>query len=238
MRWASASDTHTGNVRQRNEDAVLCSGDSGLWLVADGMGGHNAGEYASEVIAQTLSEVTLTNDLSDCVDAIEDRLLEANDHLRQHARMHCDGATVGSTVVVMVERADVGVVLWAGDSRLYLYRDGQLNVVTRDHNPIADHYDSGGVTEQEVLEADTNIVTRAVGGQRDLHLDVAAFPVHQGDVILLCSDGLYRDLSPSELSSALEKDVDLAVDELMSTCLSRSAKDNVSLVVARAGGRR
>ena len=86
MQWSSAADTHPGNHRSRNEDAVFCSSGRGLWAVADGMGGHKAGDYASEAIAQTLSDLELTEDLSGCVDAIEDSLLEVNDHLRRHAR--------------------------------------------------------------------------------------------------------------------------------------------------------
>ena len=234
MKWSSAADTHRGNHRSHNEDAVFCSSDSGLWLVADGMGGHNAGEYASEAIAQSLSEVTLCGDLGSCVDEIEDRLLEVNDHLRHHARQFCDGNTVGSTVVVMVARGDVGVVMWAGDSRLYRMRDSQLELITRDHNPIADLYDQGGATEDEVLNADTNVVTRAVGGQRELHLDIAVFDIKAGDTMLLCSDGLYREIDGDDLRRGLKRDVDVAVDKLMAQCLRGSARDNVSLVVTRA----
>ena len=109
MSFLSASDTHKGNYRKNNEDAVFCSPASGLWLVADGMGGHNAGEYASEAIVQSICEVTLSSDLGACVDAIEDRLLEVNDHLRQHARIECDGNTVGSTVVVLIARKVSGL---------------------------------------------------------------------------------------------------------------------------------
>ena len=82
MRWSSAADTHPGNHRARNEDAVFCSSASGLWAVADGMGGHKAGDYASEAIAQSLADVDLRGSISDCVDLIEDSLLEVNDRLR------------------------------------------------------------------------------------------------------------------------------------------------------------
>ncbi len=234
MKWTSACDTHRGNLRERNEASVFCSSASGLWLVADGMGGHNAGEYASEAIVQSISEVTLSGNLGDCVDAIEDRLLEVNDHLRQHARANCDGNTVGSTVVVLVARDEVGVAMWAGDSRLYRLRAGELELLTRDHNPVVDLYDSGGVTEEEVLQADTNVVTRAVGGQRELHLDVAVFDIEAGDTMLLCSDGLYREVTAEVLPEYLASGVDRAVDGLMQRCLAGQARDNVSLVVARA----
>lgn len=234
MRWLSAADTHVGNFRNRNEDAILASSSTGLWLVADGMGGHNAGDYASEAIAQSLSEVTMTDNLADCVDAVEDRLLEVNLHLREHAQTFPNGATVGSTVVVVIARGDVGVVMWAGDSRLYRLRRDSIELLTRDHNPIADLYEQGGISEKEMLEADTNVITRAVGGQRDLHLDVAAFDIETDDTLLLCSDGLYREIDPATMVSALGLPVDEAVATLMSRCLAGAAKDNVSVVVTRA----
>ena len=228
MQWASAAATHRGNRRSRNEDAVFCSSARGLWAVADGMGGHNAGEYASEKIAQCLDSVDLTDDLSQCVDQIEDSLLDVNDHLRQHAQTECGGNTVGSTVVVVVNRGDVGVVLWAGDSRLYRLRDRHMQLITRDHNPIADLLD-------QAIHADTHVITRAVGGQLDLHLDVGIFDIAPGDTLLLCSDGLYRELSTAEITDALTLEVDDAVETMLEGVLAREARDNVSVVVTRAG---
>jgi len=238
MQWSAASHTHCGNSRRNNQDAVLCSSAQGLWVVADGMGGHEAGEYASESIAQSLSEVTLSANLSDCVDAIEDRLLEVNDHLRRHGQIHCDGNVVGSTVVAFITRGEVGVVLWAGDSRLYRLRGDAIEQITRDHNPISDLLDTGAVSEAEAIEADTHIITRAVGGQRDLHLDVAVFDVCDGDTMLLCSDGLYREISTQDIVTSLRMKVAEAAEQLLANCLSGPARDNVSLVVARAGGER
>jgi serine/threonine protein phosphatase PrpC len=235
MQWSSAADTHPGNHRPRNEDAVFCSSGSGLWAVADGMGGHKAGDYASETIAQSLADIDLRGSISDCVDLVEDSLLEVNDHLRRHARSECDGNTVGSTVVVLVSRGEVGIALWAGDSRLYRLRGRKMQQITRDHNPVADLLDSGGVTEEEALATDTHIITRAVGGQRDLHLDVAVFDVEPGDTMLLCTDGLYREVDGQQLFEALQLDVDEAVDKLMASCLEGEARDNVSLVITRAG---
>lgn len=234
MQWISASDTHPGNHRPRNEDAIFCSSGDALWAVADGMGGHKAGDYASEVIAQSLADVRLNADLGDCVDVIEDALLEVNDHLRHHARTECNGSTVGSTVVVLLVRDAIGVALWAGDSRLYRQRGHQICQITRDHNPIADLLDSGAVSEEEALSADTHIITRAVGGQRDLHLDVAVFDVLPGDTMLLCSDGLYREVSVEDMHEAMSCSPERAVDQLMQGCLLGEARDNVSLVVARA----
>ena len=234
MHWISAADTHKGNVRARNEDAVFCCSHRALWAVADGMGGHKAGEYASEVIAQALSDLPLDGQIFERVDAVEDCLVAVNDHLRHHARVNCDGNTVGSTIVLMLARGDTGVAMWAGDSRLYRLRRGELRQVTRDHNPISDLLDSGAVSEQEAVSAETNIITRAVGGQRELHLDVAVFDIEPDDTWLLCSDGLYRELSSEQIAELLSRDVDQAVNELMQACLKTEARDNVSAVVARA----
>ena len=234
MYWRSAADTHRGNHRERNEDAVFCASDRGLWAVADGMGGHNAGEFASEAIVQALADVKLDMALPEAVDMVEDCLLNVNDELRRHARLNCGGETCGSTVVVLIARGHVGVALWAGDSRLYRMRERRIELITRDHNPVADLLDVGGVTEEEAVNADTHIITRAVGGQSELHLDVAVFDIQAADTLLLCSDGLYREVMPQTLFSALQENVEIAVNTLMHECLQGDARDNLSVVVARA----
>ena len=232
--WQSAQESHRGNRRKNNEDSVLCRPEVPLFTVADGMGGHMAGDVASQAITDALARLSLGGELSDDVDQVEDTLLSVNDELRLHAQNECRGGTVGSTVVTLIAREEVGVVLWAGDSRLYRLRKGRLEQVTRDHNPVSDLLDSGAVTEEEALATDTNIITRAVGGQANLSLDVAVFDVDQGDTLLLCSDGLYREVDEAQLSEAMaDDDLEAAADSLLSRCLAGTAKDNVSLVLAR-----
>jgi serine/threonine protein phosphatase PrpC len=232
--WQAAQETHRGNRRANNEDAVLCRPEVPLFAVADGMGGHMAGDVASQAITDALARVPLSGSLSDDVDRVEDALLNVNDELRLHARNECRGGTVGSTVVTLLAREEVGVVLWAGDSRLYRLRKGRLEQVTRDHNPVSDLLDSGAVTEEEALAADTNIITRAVGGSANLSLDVAVFDLDDGDTLLLCSDGLYRELGDEVLIEAMAaNDLEVAKDDLLARCLAGSAKDNVSMVLAR-----
>ncbi|MGE0622952.1 MAG: PP2C family serine/threonine-protein phosphatase [Pseudomonadales bacterium] len=232
--WQSAAESHRGNRRKTNEDSVLCRPDVALWAVADGMGGHMAGDVASQAITDALGRLPLAGPLSDDVDRVEDTLLSVNDELRLHSRTQCQGGTVGSTVVTLLVRDEVAVVLWAGDSRLYRLRNGRLEQVTRDHNPVSDLLDSGMVSEADALAADTNIITRAVGGQASLSLDVAVFDVAVGDTLLLCSDGLYRELDEAALKQILAGDaIHEVARRLLDRALAGAARDNVSLVVAR-----
>ncbi|MDH3640763.1 MAG: protein phosphatase 2C domain-containing protein [Gammaproteobacteria bacterium] len=234
LRWQSAEETHRGKRRKNNEDAVLSRPEAGLWAVADGMGGHHAGDVASSAIADALNSLPLNGSLAEAVDAVEDALLMVNNQLRLHARTECLGSTIGSTVVAMVSRGRVGVVLWAGDSRLYRLRGSRLEQITRDHNPISDLLDSGAVTEADAVAADTNIITRAVGGQPELYLDVAIFDVDPRDTFLLCSDGLYRELERGELVDEMRADgLEEIAQALLERCLAGAARDNVSLVIAR-----
>ena len=232
--WVAVARTHRGNHRKCNEDAVSTS--ASVWAVADGMGGHSAGDYASAAIAAALGAPGVSNcTLSDRVDWIEDQLLDVDIKLQRRAQQMGAGTVIGSTVVSLTIEYGTAVVLWAGDSRLYRLREGQLELVTRDHNPVSDLLDCGGVTEEQALAADTNVITRAVGGQRPLELDVAVFDVRDSDVLLLCSDGLYRELLDWELAEILEqRDMEAAADTLVERTLSRSARDNLSLVLLRS----
>lgn len=235
--WVAASRTHRGNHRRCNEDAVLTCSKESMWAVADGMGGHSAGDVASQTIVDVLhpqNQHTSLDTLADRVDWMEDRLLLADSELHERARRLGPGAVVGSTVVSLTIEGATGVVLWAGDSRLYRLRRGLLQVVTRDHNPVADLLDSGTVTEDEALATDTNVITRAVGGQRPLDLDVAVFDVEPTDTLLLCTDGLYRELEDQELAKILaQDDIETAATELVELTLSRPARDNLSLLAIR-----
>jgi len=234
IEWQSACETHTGVRRDINEDSLFISPEIGLWVVADGMGGHDAGDFASQAIVNALSQLPGQDTLSELLDRVDDRLIEVNDLLRDHARSHCGGNTVGSTVVTMLAKGNVGVVLWAGDSRLYRLRAGMLEQITRDHNPIVDLLEEGLISEHTALSKDTNIITRAVGGQDDLVLDIAVFDVLAEDTFLLCSDGLYRELSHQEMSDFLEiESLADSVKGMLELSLERGARDNVSIVVSR-----
>lgn len=232
--WESAQQTHRGNRRKSNEDSILSRPDVALWAVADGMGGHMAGDVASQAIIDALARVPMQGVLPDDVDRVEDALFSVNEELRLHSQTQCQGGTVGSTVVALLVGEEIGVVLWAGDSRLYRHRNGRLEQITRDHNPVSDLLDSGVVSEADALAADTNIITRAVGGQACLNLDIAVFDVDPRDTLMLCSDGLYREIDEGTLVQVLsEPALETVAVELMSRCLAGAARDNVSVVLAR-----
>jgi serine/threonine protein phosphatase PrpC len=232
--WAAAAETHPGNRRKSNEDAVLVCPALGLWAVADGMGGHSAGDLASRAITEALATAEPRRTLAEMVDQVDDLLCDVNHRLRAHGSTYLRGRTIGSTVVTLVVGDHVGVALWAGDSRLYRLRHGVLTQITRDHNPIGDLLDDGLITEQTAFARETNVVTRAVGGHGELFLDVAVFDICLGDTFLLCTDGLYRELNHQQIRDLLdEASVDESAMRLVAECLASGGRDNVSVVVSR-----
>ncbi len=235
IKWSCASECHTGVLRTVNEDSILVRTDIGLWAVADGMGGHAAGDLASSSITQALSEIRASDCLNSLLNSVDDTVVEVNRSLRAHARLHNNGKTIGSTVVAFLSSDKVGVSIWAGDSRLYRLRGNKLEQITRDHNPIADLLDDGLITEQTALAKETNIITRAVGGQENLVLDVVVFDVEPQDTFLLCSDGLYRELGFDEIADMMSVDnLHRCSQHMLRVCLERGARDNVSLILSRA----
>ena len=230
--WQSAAETHRGNRRRANEDAVLDRPESRLWAVADGLGGHFGGRIASRAVVRALRFARLPEALADRVDAIDDLLQAMNARLRRRALVTGRDGIMGTTVTVLTVQGATAVVLWAGDTRLYRLRAGELELVTRDHSPLQDRLDGAEAPEDA---DDSHVVTRAVGCHSALHLDLAVLDVRPDDTFLLCSDGLYRELARDELAAALPAaQVECAATALLDRCLAGPARDNVSLVVVRA----
>jgi len=232
----SVDKTHQGNVRKLNEDALLSRPDAGLWVVADGMGGHEAGEVASQMIVADLESLPSRAYVSDLVDDVEDTLLLVNQKLRMHSVEKLNGLTVGSTVVCLILKEAIGVVLWVGDSRLYRLRGDQFEQLTKDHSEVQAQIDRGELTEEQAEHSSIkNMLSRAIGAFDELDVDVNAFPINPDDLFLLCSDGLYNELSANELQQILMREkLNKIPDKLMSECLSKEAKDNVSFIVVKA----
>lgn len=234
-RWTCAGRSDRGAKRKINEDSILLRTDAGVWLAADGMGGHEAGDVASRMVAEAVARVRTAGKLSEVVDRVEDALVKVNLALREHAARAFGGRTMGSTVVSLVANDRLGVCLWAGDSRLYRLRDGRLQQLSRDHSEVQELVDRGLLTEEDAVNhPNSNVITRAVGGVPDLFLDAILFEIRRGDVFVLCSDGLYNELSADEIRGLIGDDLDGSADRLIQATLAKGARDNVSLVLVRA----
>ncbi len=234
--WVTAADTHEGKRRKHNEDAFMARPEDGLWAVADGMGGHEAGDVASDMITKALEAIDPNTTLSGFVDQVDDTLVAVNQQLRDRSAQEFGGRTMGATVVTFVARGPLGVCLWAGDSRLYRLRGDELKQISRDHSPLEELIEKGVLSEEEAAaHPDSNVITRAVGGQAELVLDVSLVDIEPGDTYLLCSDGLYREVEPEEIGQHMaDDDVDAIVSKLIDLALERGARDNVAIVVCRA----
>ena len=222
--------THVGCRRKLNEDAVLAGPDRRLWAVADGMGGHEAGEVASAMVVDALARC------GDDVRGALGALADVNARLIALGRSGAETRTIGSTVVGLVANGDAFTCFWAGDSRGYRIRDGQLVRLTRDHSLVQDLIDAGMIGEEEAeTHPNANVITRAVGVAEQLQVDSVRGEIRPGDIFLLASDGLTRLINDQELGDELANgDLEASADRLLQLTLDRDAPDNVSLILIRA----
>lgn len=236
IKWNTSSDTNVGMVRKVNEDSIMSNTEVGLWAVADGMGGYEAGDVASNMIVKSLADIETHQNLSLFVDAIEDKIIDVNNRILEYSEIMHDGRILGSTIVSLLIKGQVGVCLWAGDSRLYLLRNNQLQQLSRDHSHVQDLIDQGSITLDEALNhPDANVITRAVGTSEELCVDIRAFNVQVGDTFLLCSDGLYNSVDEDDIEYHMQShDVDNAVKLMIVKALENGAPDNVSVVLVKS----
>lgn len=233
--WSSAGRSDTGKVRARNEDAFLDQPQQGLWVVADGMGGHQAGDLASRLIVESLAELPAGLDFEDRLDAVRDSLHRINRHLSLGLTLtgETQDLLVGSTVVALLAEGNQVACLWAGDSRCYLLRGRQLFQLSRDHSLLQQLVAERGMSPAEAAQQPgAHALTRAVGAAEELQLDILELESLPGDVFLLCSDGLYQDLDHDLLTAALLRpSPQLALQRLFELALAGPARDNLSAVV-------
>lgn len=243
--------THVGRQRQHNEDAFLVEDQARLFLVADGMGGHAAGEIASRIAVDSISEFILhtkeddgtwphaydehyrrsTNRLMAALRMANTRVLEA---MRKDARLRGMGTTV---VACLAEEGTVSVA-HVGDSRAYLIRDGQIVRVTNDHSWVFEQVQAGMLTEAEAEKHPLrNVITRALGGALQVTPDASEIEARKGDVLLLCSDGLTGMVPESEILrivTANSSDLEQACQQLIDAANERGGLDNVTAVLVKA----
>ncbi len=226
-RFRSASASDVGRVRRINQDSLLERTEVGLWAVADGLGGHSEGEVASRMVCDALADFVPDAGFEQMIEAAGERLHQVNDHLVRAAGRSHNAVLSGSTVVALMARGTRCAILWAGDSRVYRTRSGRLEQLTQDHSLEAE---SDGLTS-----APSNIVTRAIGGEPTLALDVYHDRVRAGDRFLLCSDGLTRIVPEAQIQQWMEHDdIHAAVEGLIGATLAAGAPDNVTAVIVEA----
>lgn len=232
--WRSCGLTTVGAVRKHNEDAYLALPDHQLWLVADGMGGHNRGDLASSSIVEAFDDFEPRRTLTQSIDDIEDRILKVNKVLRSTAGSDPRDIS-GSTIALMHGHQQNAFFFWAGDSRIYLYRNRRLKMLSHDHSFVQEAVDKGTIKVEDAADHPSgNIITRAVGVHDELYMDIDYCQVKPGDKFLLCSDGLLKATKTHEISSAMEQIPFKAAERMIDICLSRNVSDNVTVIVIEA----
>ena len=246
-----AAVTDIGKIREKNEDNVLISSDLGLGVVADGMGGHSAGEIASNiavsVLAETIRKIN-TNQLKipenflPKLDLTERKLLMAanlaNAAIYSTAQSSDIYRMMGTTLTGILFDGDFATAVHVGDSRLYLFRDKKIVQITTDHSLAMEHVRRGLLTRAEADHSKIqNVLTRAMGIKKNIEFDLLKFPVKIGDTLLLCSDGLYKGLSENDMGDILRKGNQLPIvklcKQLVRVSNDKDGQDNISAVLIK-----
>ena len=229
MRFAAL--THVGNRGGENEDAVGWSEPDRLWFVADGMGGHAAGQVASGIVKEVLLRDSHEKDLVAVVRRAHEAVLAA-------ARSREEWRGMGSTLVAARINERVCEVVWVGDSRAYLSRKGKLTPLTRDHSVVEELRTEGLLSEAEIQsDPRAHQITRALG-QDNAAPASNRVPLRRGDRIVLCSDGLHDGVSDSAAANRVKRNVDphAAAQALLEAALESGGRDNISVIVVDYDG--
>ncbi len=236
-----------GKKRVTNEDSFLCDDELGLYVVADGMGGHNAGEVASQEAIETLSDMvrrecnTLqgleapdvpTETVRRALRLLESSVQAATYMVFGIAQTDPEQQGMGTTVSALLLKGNYGITAQVGDSRIYMDRDRKAYQLTEDHTLIAWQLKQGVITEEEAARSPhKNVITRAVGSRDYVQVDTRAFLVQAGDRFLLCSDGLHGYLSDAEIPTVMQLGPQRATRQFIEIANQRGGKDNITAIV-------
>jgi serine/threonine protein phosphatase PrpC len=241
LRWGGA--THVGRVRTLNEDHFVARPDENLWVVADGMGGHNGGEIASEIASETVGTAFVHRSIDGLIEAVETANAAVYNAGVEDPQLTGMGTTVVALAVVDHEATEVLAIANVGDSRCYRYADGELDQVTTDHSLVAEMVREGSLSPEEAaVHPQRNIVTRVLGVHDDVPVDVFAVDPYPGDRYLLCSDGLFNEVPEEGIANVLRSvaDPNQAAAELVHLAIDGGGRDNITVVlvdVVEDGGR-
>lgn len=237
--------THPGMVRSHNEDSIAVDAATGLAVLADGMGGYNAGEVASGIavamisaeLKKVLAEMNGELDAATAERLVGEHAVRANNAIFQASQSQAQYAGMGTTLVVALWHDNALVVGHIGDSRLYRFRGNKLEQVTRDHSLLQEQIDSGLITKEQARHSQNkNLVTRAVGIDPEVEAEVHSYPVQPGDIYLLCSDGLNDMVTDDDMEltlASLQANLPLAAAQLVQQANDNGGRDNVSVILVR-----
>ncbi|EDZ44796.1 protein phosphatase PrpC [Rhodobacterales bacterium Y4I] len=231
-KYRYTAQTHVGRKRKINEDAVLALPEHDIWLVADGMGGHQAGDFASRLIADAVATIPQGLDPAARMHALRDAIQTAHQAIRAEAAAR-GGGTIGSTVAALIMANQHFVGLWAGDSRIYRLRNGRIEMLTEDHSAVAEFVLAGKMTWDEADQhPQSNAITRAVGVGEELEIDKVRGGTVPGDRFLICSDGLTKYATFAILADVLgSTPLETVGDRLIQIALDGGGADNITAVV-------
>lgn len=221
-----------GRVRSLNEDSFLMRPDIGVWVVADGMGGHDAGDFASQTLVAELDRLSAPESAPGLLTAMESRVIAANSRLRDAALERGGNSVIGCTLASLVIYKGAYACVWSGDSRVYRVRAGSIEQITRDHTEAQDLVDRGTITAEEAKTwPRKNVITRAIGVFDIPELDMVQGQVEDGDIFVVCSDGLTEHVGDDEILRATgSRSVARVCDDLVELTLERGARDNVTVI--------
>ena len=228
--------THVGNVRKVNQDAYLSQPSIGLWIVADGMGGHHNGEYASQLLTE---EIHLPDDISDfdsLVAYIRLIISQKNYQLYEYAKSIGEDIRCGSTIVVLIVRGNQAAVIWVGDSRIYKYNFDDLNFaqITIDHSVYNEMLRNKEIDKYHPMaEKYSKMLARVVGGAETVEIDEQRFLLKDHERFLLCSDGLFKELSDDEIYETISQKYSPGkiCKSLLAQSIDKAGIDNITAMV-------
>ncbi len=226
----SAARTHQGAVRRQNQDSYFARPDAGLWAVADGMGGHEGGEWASAKLVEKFEAIGEFGGLDEAAEAVADAIRKANRSILREGERR--GKQMGTTIVSLLVRGRNYRVIWVGDSRAYLLRGGKLRQLSRDHTQVQEMVSRGILQPADAVDHPMgHVLSRAIGVREEVEMDSVEGELQPGDTFLLCSDGLHGYVEEEEISRLLARgSPERATEELVERTLAAGAPDNVTVI--------
>lgn len=223
MLFQSLAFTHPGHVRKINEDSFYASDQKKLWIVCDGMGGHQEGNFASRLVTDMFEELQLHGSFEEKIQLMSKLLELIHQILIKKVAQSQEKIKIGTTIILLFVEGENAVCIHSGDSRCYNLRDDILSTITKDH-----------AIEIDDFYGKRKVLTSAVCAPGDLKLEITKFTLQTNDVFLLCSDGLYDNVSSMTIKSSMEDELLLGIEKLQYNVLLSSADDNITAIMVKS----